>query len=58
MDRDPGYWRRKAAEYRATARSAQDPDVRNAYLTLADNCDALAERQEQMKRHGDGGEPP
>lgn len=55
MDRGPHYWRQKAAEYRASAQAAADPDVRDAYLTLADNCDALAHRQEQMKKQNDSG---
>jgi hypothetical protein len=54
MDRGPDYWRQKAAEYRASAQAAVDPDVRDAYLTLAENCDALAERQEQMNGHHEG----
>ena len=44
----PEYWRRKANEYRMFADQTSDEDARAAYLTLAQNCQALAERQAEI----------
>ena len=44
------YWREKADEYRKLAETADNDMDREAYLKLAENCDELAERQEQFAK--------
>ena len=45
---DSDYWRSKADEYRILAESADDAEAREAFLRLAEDCDALAWRQDCM----------
>ena len=45
---DSDYWRSKADEYRILAESADDAEAREAFLRLAEDCDALARRQDCM----------
>ena len=52
----PEYWRRKATEYQTFADQASDETVRTAYLRLAQNCLALADRQAEINGEGRGKE--
>ena len=45
-----GFWRNKAEEYRVFAEAAREPAARIALYKLAEDCDALALRQERMAR--------
>jgi hypothetical protein len=46
----PDFWRNKAEEYRVFAEAAREPAARMALYKLAEDCDALALRQERMAR--------
>ena len=44
----PEYWRRRATEYQTFADQASDETVRATYLRLAQDCQALADRQAEI----------
>jgi hypothetical protein len=51
MELRPDYWREMAAQYRLNARRTDDESLAASLLKLADDCDTLAIRQEQILQH-------
>jgi len=54
MELRPDYWRDMAAQYRLNATKLDDESLAASLLKLADDCEVLAARQEDILRHSNG----